>query len=463
MNTVAAPFAPSSARTAGTHRPAGLDWLEDAPREQVLAYQWQRLGAYLRWLEGRSPFWQNKLRAAGVSAGDVSDWEAFRRLPTTDKSEQAQALESGQADYGGLLCRPLDELKAMGAVYWRTTGTTGKQRAFVASSDEFDRTCVRACARVVRMAGIGPGDSVAITAPVNFWIAGLGLYLACRSIGATPLMLGPPFDSRTKLALIEQYRPDALFLTPTFALRLGETAREAGIDLPTLGIRTLMVGGEVTTDETRAAIRKLWQPTLGIRDCGGMSETTGWMFSDCEAEQWLHLFEDIHHCDITDPNDPSKPVAEGEIGELIVTSFLQRDLVPAFRFRTNDLVRHTDQPCACGRTHRRLRYIGRRDDMRIIGGINVFPSTVEAVVRDLALLNGHFRLSTPERGEYLQLRAEHAVGLSTGDLSALDSELKARLRQALGLNVRVQLLAPDTLERFEVKSRLWEPFDAAQR
>ena len=309
------------------------------------------------------------------------------------------------------------------------------------------------------MGGIRAGHRFAITAPVNFWIAGLGLNFACLSTGVTPLLLGPPFDTATKLDFIRRYRPTGLFLTPTFALRLAEAAVGQGLDPVDLGVKVVMVGGEVTTSETREMIRQAWRPAWGIRDCGGMSETTGWMFSDCEAEDGLHLFEDIHHCDIADPNDPSRPVAEGEVGELIVTSFLQRDMVSAFRFRTNDLVRHNDQPCRCGRTHRRLRYIGRKDDMRVVSGVNIFPSNIEAVIRQTPRLGGEFRVATPSRHEFLRLRAEAAQSVGEADFPAISTALHATLRRVVGLNVRIQILPFGSLPRFEVKARRWENFE----
>ncbi|MGH7907757.1 MAG: phenylacetate--CoA ligase family protein, partial [Candidatus Binataceae bacterium] len=317
-------------------------WIETAPRPTLLEWQWRKLVEHVDWLERQCPFWRVKFTQAGASAAGLRTIEDFHRLPTTDKHEQAMALEdAGATDCGGLLCRPHSEIQQNGAFIWHTTGTTGRQRAFITSFGEFKRIGVRAASRVLWMGEMRPGAMFGILAPATFWIAGLALNHACRGIGVTPLLLGPPLDTAGKLEMLRRYRPAGVFMTPTFAPRLLEVAAERGIDMQSLGTKSVILGGEVVTLECRRLIESEWKPERGVYDSGGLSETLGFMYGECDRHDGMHVFEDIHHADVVDPDDPVRPVAPGQIGELVVTSFTQRDLIAAFRFRTNDLVTYT--------------------------------------------------------------------------------------------------------------------------
>ncbi len=439
--------------------PLARGTFDSASRDEVAAYQLNALREYVQFIARSSAYWREKFRRAGVIPADIRTLDDFRRLPTTDKAEQAQILDTaGEQEFGGLLARPLAEIKGEGAVIWRTTGTTGRQRSFITSTAEFERTSAANAARVLAMGGVHRGETFGILAPVNFWVAGLSFHLACRMMSVTPLLLGPPFDTLAKLEILREYRPEGVFLTPTFAFRVVEVAREQRIDLTGLGTRVVILGGEVTTAECRRTVHQAWRPADGVRDAGGLSETMGFLFCDCEAEDGMHVFEDRAHADVMQSDNPSVAVDSSEVGELVITAFMQREMISAFRFRTNDLVRASDERCRCGRSYRRLYFVGRKDDMRTVGGVNVFPGSVEAVIRNQDSLSGEFRLATSPRHEFLRLRAEASPEVQPASYAALAARLNQQLRIALGINVRIEIVPFASMPRFEGKARRWEEF-----
>ena len=199
-----------------------------------------------------------------------------------------------------------------------------------------------------------------------FWSA----YMGVRRLGAT-VVSGGGLDSKARLRQIEQYRPDVMLATPTYALYLGETARELGMDLARTSISHVIVAGEPggSIPATRQAIEDLWgarcYELYGIAELGPTNP-------GCPLREGVHLCEDWYHALVVD--EAGNPVPYGEVGEHIVTSYIQ-DGQPLIKYRTHDLVRWTDQPCGCGTTW--LYYpggvLGRTDHMIIVKGVNVYP------------------------------------------------------------------------------------------
>src|SRR4029450_8727784 len=192
-----------------------------------------------------------------------------------------------------------------------------------------------------------------------FWSA----YMGVRRLGAT-VVSGGGLDSKARLRQIERYRPEGMRGAAAYALYLGETAREMGVDLAKTSITHMIVSGEPggSIPATRHAIEQLWgarcYELYGVAEIGPTNP-------GCPLQEGNHLCEDWYHALVVD--ESGNPVRDGQVGEHIVTSYIQ-DGQPLIKYRTHDLVRRTEAPCGCGTTW--LYYpggvLGRTDHMIIV-------------------------------------------------------------------------------------------------
>jgi phenylacetate-coenzyme A ligase PaaK-like adenylate-forming protein len=253
-----------------------------------------------------------------------------------------------------------------------------------------------------------------------------------------------------QVTLVRDLQPDILTCTPSYAIRLGEALAEAGLGLGEgLSLRAGVFGAEPWSAQLRARIEEL----LGLRalDIYGLSEIIGpGVAAECyEAADGLHVNEDHFLVEAIDPVTAA-PVPDGTPGELVFSS-LTREAMPLLRYRTGDIAALRRDPCPCGRTLVRMSQItGRRDDMLVIRGVNIYPSEVERVLLEHPSVSPDYLLVVDERGDAPELVAlcEHRSPVAAQP--AGQDELAARLRAALGVRVQVRVLAAGTLPRTEV-------------
>lgn len=199
---------------------------------------------------------------------------------------------------------------------------------------------------------------------------------------------------------------------------------------------------------------------LGITafDIYGLTEVIGpGVAAECPEQDGLHVFEDHFYPEIIDP-DTAEPVADGEPGELVLTT-LTRQGSPVLRYRTRDITYLIDEPCACGRNSRRIhRLMGRADDMLIVRGVNVFPQQVEQVLLRMERVEPHYRILLDREGsrDVMTVEVEMSEGLFSddlGDVIALERSIEADLHSEIGLQASIVLVNPHTIERSEGKAR----------
>jgi phenylacetate-CoA ligase len=262
------------------------------------------------------------------------------------------------------------------------------------------------------------------------------------------------------LLAIERLRPEAAVLTPSYAAYLVESAAERGIDLAGSSVARVLVAGEPGGGESafRAALQRGWgakvTEAMGIGDIGVS------LFGECEEQSGMHLgARDLVFIELIDPvSGAALALTDGASGELVLTHLEHRG-APLLRFRTRDHVEVRTGACPCGRTSPRLRCIGRTDDMLIVRGVNVFPSAVREVVSAFApSVSGHILVTPSSPGVKqdppLPVRVELAPDVS-GD-ERLAEAIRERLRSALVVQTRVELVPWGTLQRSEYKSKLVE-------
>jgi Coenzyme F390 synthetase len=331
----------------------------------------------------KSPFYGNLFRKAGIHPGSITHRDEITRLPFTTKNDLRDAYPFNA------IAVPHSELVRLHV----SSGTTGSPVAVFHTQDDVD-TWADLMARCMFMVGIRKTDIFQNIAGYGLFTGGLGIHYGAERLGCLTIPAGAG-NTRRQLKLISDMKVTALHIIPSYALYLGRALEEEGIDPRTLPPRIALVGAEPHTEEVRQRIEYL----LGLKayNSYGLSEMNGpGVAFECLAQNGLHLWEDAYLPEIVDP-ETGKPVGEGEVGELVMTTLTRRGM-PILRYRTRDLTRFLPGDCVCGRKHRRMdRILGRVDDMFIIKGCNAYPMQIEQAL-----------MTFPEVGENYLIILEHS-------------------------------------------------------
>lgn len=410
-------------------------------RERV---QLPRLRALVEAVIPANPFWAEKFAAAGCDRGDFDSLESLQRLPLTTKDELV-ADQLGQPPYGTNLTFPL-------ARYCRlhqTSGTTSTPLRWLDTPESWQR--VAGCwEQIFAITGTTASDVIAFPFSfgpfLGFWAA----FDAASRIGALCLPAGG-LTSPARLQMIGDNRATVICCTPTYALRLAEVAEEEGVDLGNSAVRSIIVAGEPggSVPALRAAIEKAWGAR--VFDHWGMTEV-GPLAVECpENPGGLHLLETECIAEILDPTS-QQLVSPGSPGELVITN-LVRAGSPLFRYRTGDLVVADTEPCPCGRTFLRLKggILGRIDDMVTIRGNNVFPSSIEGILREFSEI-AEYRIDVETRRSMQQIKITIEPHRTARSSELLDHVGRV-IRDRLHFQAEIVEAQPGQLPRFELKAR----------
>ena len=415
-------------------------------RSQIEVIQSQRLGEMLQTIIPRNRFWTSKLQAAGVDITEIRGVEDLARLPLTQKQELVDN-QNEQPPYGSNLSFPSTRYRRL----HQTSGTTGRPVRWMDTQESWDwfMECWR---QIYTLAGLQSWDRLFF--PFSFGPF-IGFWAAFEGAGrfGNFCIAGGGMSTSIRLQAMIENEATVVCCTPTYALRMAEVAAAEGIDLKETSVRMLIVAGEPggAIPGTRARIEDVWEAR--VIDHWGMTETGSLGVESEDRPGGMYLLETECIAEILN-QETLLPVSPGEIGELVITN-LGRIGSPLIRYRTRDLVRASTAPDPAGRKLTWLEggILGRSDDMVIVRGNNVFPSSIEAVVREIAEV-AEFRI------ELRTVRAmqELCVAIEpTSDAADIAGQLVERvqsaLRQRLGFVVDVRAAAPGELPRFELKSR----------
>ena len=245
-------------------------------------------------------------------------------------------------------------------------------------------------------------------------------------------------NTKRQIQIMKDFGTDILCATPSYALLIADTAIEMGYDpAKDFPISGVILGAEPASEHMREEIRQ----KFGVKYCDvyGLSEIMGpGVAMECSESHGLHVAEDQFLVEIVDP-ETLEPVL--------------------IRYRTRDLTRIIDEPCACGRTHRKIdRIVGRTDDMLIIRGVNVFPSQIEQVITGFPEIVPHYQIVLTTKGtlDHVELRVETAPDFSFDEIRALEDlrrRLAAELKSNLQIAVDIKIVEPKTIERSEGKAK----------
>jgi phenylacetate-CoA ligase len=309
--------------------------------------------------------------------------------------------------------------------------------------------------RAFAACGLSRGDVLQNAYGYGLFTGGLGAHYGGEALGATVIPISGGNTDR-QIMVLRDFRVTAICCTPSYFLHLIERAAELGVNMHDLPLRAGIFGAEPWTDSMRRRI----ESEGGIRafDIYGLSEIIGpGVGIECPCQNGLHIFEDHFYPEVVDPTT-GEPLPDGEDGELVLTT-LSKQAMPMIRYRTRDITRLISEPCACGRTLRRIGRIARRtDDMLIIRGVNVFPSQIEAALLAVEGTLPHYQIIlTRQKGlDALEVQVEVTAEFFSDEVRSLEGlhqRLVESLDHTLGLRVNVRLVQPRTIQRSEGKAK----------
>jgi phenylacetate-CoA ligase len=427
--------------------------VEARPWDQQLALDDIIYRSQLAYLLQRSPFYREKLAAAGVTeAGQAGGLADISRLPLTEKQELRASITADNP-IGAHLCVEREQIVRI----YSTSGTTGTPSYIPLTVSDLDNW-VTGSARSYAASGIAAGQRIVSTYNAGPFVAGAALASFDR-IGLSHIPVGTGNSERLMLA-IQLLGPEAAVLTPSYAAYLIEWAVERGIDLAAQSVRRVLVAGEPGGGEP--AFRELLERGWGARvtEAMGIGDLGVSLWGECERQDGMHLgARGFIHPELIDPETGTTiAMDDGASGELVLTHLVHQ-AAPLLRFRTRDHVSVRTGTCPCGRTGPRVRCIGRTDDMLIVRGVNVFPSAVREVVNQFApQVSGHILVTPAAPGVKqeppLPVTVEVARGVAVDP--ALAGAIRDRLRSVLVVQTRVELVPWGTLQRSEYKAKLVE-------
>jgi phenylacetate-coenzyme A ligase PaaK-like adenylate-forming protein len=424
--------------------------LEAMPDEQRAGLQLERLRGLVDRLLANGGVQAERLTQAGVSGGpDITSLDGLPALPMTEKRDLWDAYPFGMTGV------PMADVVAV-----HGSSGTGGRPSLVAYTRADLAMWARMCARALVAAG-GTRDSIVHNAyGYGLFTGGIGFHQGAVELGATVVPVSGGLTPR-QVALIRDLRPDILCCTPSYAIRLGEALAAAGPRPGEgLALRAGLFGAEPWSNELRARLEQL----LGLRalDIYGLSEVIGPGVScECiEEADGLHVNDD--HFLVEAIGEDGQPVPDGTAGELVFST-LTREAQPLLRYRTGDIASLRRGPCGCGRTLVRMSKItGRRDDMLVLRGVNVYPSEVERVLLGHPDIGPDYLLVLDERRaggslliaccEYLTPGGAGSAGRAAARAAGVPTErdLESRLRVELAVRIQVRVLPPGTVPRTEM-------------
>ncbi len=416
--------------------------IETMPREQIKKMQSEKLVRQVKHVYDNVPYYRNLMEQKGVTPDDIKGIEDLHKLPFISKADLRDTYPYG------MLAVPLSDCVRIQS----TSGTTGRRVIAYYTQHDID-LWDECCARAIVAVGGSREDIVQVCYGYGLFTGGMGLHGGSQKVGSMTLPMSSGNTDR-QIQFMMDLKSTILCCTPSYAAYIGETLKEQGYKPEDNCLKAGIFGAEPWTEEMRHDIEK----SLGIKayDIYGLTETTGPGVSyECEAQTGMHINEDHFLAEIIDP-DTGEVLPEGSKGELVFTS-LDKEAFPLLRYRTRDICRLIYEPCPCGRTHVKMcKPMGRSDDMMIIRGVNVFPSQIESVLINAGYApNYQIIVDRANNTDLIDINIElvpEQFDDTVKVLSAREKALENAMKDAIGINPKVHLVAPKTIARSEGKA-----------
>jgi len=415
---------------------------ETLPRTTLERLQLERLQQTVQRVAQRVPLYQQRLAELQVQPSDIRTLEDVRRLPFTTGADLRSIYPRG------LLAVDADEPVRLHT----SSGTTGKPKALFFSRNDVNNAA-ELIARSLVMTGITRQDVFQNMMSYGLFTGGLVMHYGAEKVGCLVIPSGPGSSER-QLMLMQDFGTTAVHILPSYALYFASYLEQHNLQPQRdLKLRKAFVGAEPHTEETRRRIEQIFG--IDVYNSYGLTEMNGpGVAFECEHKAGLHLWEDNFILEIIDPAT-GDPVPDGTPGEVVLTT-LKREAMPILRYRTRDITSIIPEPCACGRTHRRLnRFTGRSDDMLIVRGVNIFPQQIERVLMATPQVGRNYVIQLDGLDD-MTVRVELAANAFDGQvehLAALEHQLVEKLRAELWVKPKVELVAAGALPVAEGKAK----------
>ena len=433
---------PSSPEQKPHYHPASAP--DFVPTPLLRRLQLDRLQAIVAHAFERVELFRQRMQSRKLVPADMQTLDDIARLPFTSKADLRDTYPFG------LFATSLRDVVRVHA----SSGTTGKP-IVVAYTKQDVEVWTSVMVRSLAACGVHEGDVVQNAYGYGLFTGGLGAHYGAEGIGAAVIPISGGNTDR-QIMVMKDFGATAICCTPTYFLHIIDRAAQLGVDLKALPLRVGVFGAEPWTDSMRRHIESA--TNIHAFDIYGLSEIIGpGVAIECPCHDGLHIFEDHFYPEIIDP-ESGRVLADGQEGELVLTT-LSKWAMPMIRYRTRDITALIPGACACGRSLRRMRRIGRRsDDMLIIRGVNVYPSQIEAVLLEVEGTLPHYQIIlTREHGlDQVEVQVEVTAQVFSdrvGALEALEEKLADTLERVLGIRIKITLVEPQTIQRSEGKAK----------
>ncbi len=411
-------------------------------REDMRALQSEKLVKQVKHVYENVKYYRDLMDEKGVTPDDIKSIDDLHKLPFLTKSDLRDAYPYGLLG---------TDLKNCVRIH-STSGTTGRRVVAFYTQNDVDlwEDC---CARALTAAGATNEDVCQVAYGYGLFTGGSGMHGGSHKVGCLTLPMSSGNTDR-QIQFMQDLHATIICCTPSYAAYIGETLKEMGISPDDLDLKAGIFGAEPWTEEMRRDIEK----SLGIKayDIYGLTETSGpGVAFECEAQHGMHINEDHFFAEIIDP-ETGEVLPEGSKGELVFTS-LDKEGFPLLRYRTRDICVLSREKCSCGRTLIKMsKPMGRSDDMLIIRGVNVFPSQIETVLITEGYSPNYLievdRVKNNDTLDvYVELNPEQFSD-TVKDLAIKERALAEAIKTMLGINPKVHLVAPKSIQRSEGKA-----------
>lgn len=416
--------------------------IELASRDYLHALQSARLIKMVENCYNNVPFYKKKFDEIGLLPGDIHSIDDITKLPFTVKQDLRDNYPFG------LFAVSREKLQRIHA----SSGTTGKQTVVGYTKHDID-VWAHGAARAIAAAGGKKDDYIHVSYGYGLFTGGLGLHYGAELLGATVIPVSSG-NTKRQIQILQDFGSDFLCCTPSYAMYIGESLKEAGIDSSKLPLRAGIFGAEAWSENMRREIEK----SLNIKayDIYGLSEIAGpGVAYECSEQTGMHICEDFFYPEVVDPKT-LQPLPDGQYGELVFTC-IGKEALPLVRYRTRDITALSHEKCACGRTLvKMLKPKGRSDDMLIIRGVNVFPSQVEHVILSLGMEpNYQIVVDRVNNLDVMTVKIEMSESMLSDSVRRVEDQenkLKVAMHDTLGISAKIKLVEPHSLPRSEGKA-----------
>jgi phenylacetate-CoA ligase len=413
-------------------------------REEMSRVQTERLINTVKRVYHNVPFYRDKMQKKGMEPGDVKSLDDLKHLPFTYKQDLRDTYPYG------MFAVPLSEIVRIHA----SSGTTGKQTVVGYTRRDID-TWAEVMARTLTCAGGSKESFIQVAYGYGLFTGGLGVHYGAERIGASVIPISGG-NTKRQLQIMKDFGTTILACTPSYAMFMAEEMQELGIKKEDLKLKAGVFGAEPWSNSMRKEIEE----QLGILaiDIYGLSEVIGpGVATECPCQCGLHIQEDHFIPEIIDP-ETEEVLPPGSKGEIVFTTVTKEGL-PLIRYRTRDISSLNYDKCECGRTIVRMSKVsGRSDDMLIIRGVNVFPSQIESVLLEIGGTAPHYLLIVDriDNLDTLEVWVEMTQDMFSDEVKKIEDverKIRKEIEGTLGINAKVKLVEPKTIERSEGKAK----------